>query len=790
MENQTLGPSMFPSARRLFSSVFLLSFCFSGLESSAAERLRVMAANTSSGNQQAYEEPGIRIFQGLDADIILIQEFNFESGGLRDLVDEAFGEEFDFYIEGGGEQIPNGVVSRYPIVDSGEWNDSEVSNRDFAWARIDIPGEIDLWAVSVHFLTRNSSVRNRQASALVDFIENEVPDNAYLVVGGDFNTDSFGESGLATLSAVVRTDGRPDDQNGDTGTNASRGKPYDQVLPGPVLDTLETPVSIAGHGFNYAEGLVFDSRVFTPLSAVSPIRFGDSGASGMQHMAVIRDFLIPTGPIGTEPSAYPMDFEAVPAVDSIILSWTEVTNAPVPDGYLILGSGSDNIMAPSDGAIFARDTDLSDSSVEVMVAAGISSIRFGGLPPDTDFFFKIFPYTDSDTVDYKIDGAVPSLTERTLPILGNPPAAPTLGQVYYRHSAGFTPTWDLVESATGYRLDVSQNETFASGSGASLLDVNFDGSSSLPSAWTDGGTDNWTNNAHYESAPNCRAFGPGDTLETPAVDRPAELRFYADSSGGGNGQTATVSYSISGGSWQTLESFVVGTGGNEEVIDLRSSPDLTGVDGVRFRFESTFFTWYLDGVVVTGASGPGFVADYDDKAVGDTRYHAVEGLEADTTYYFRVRAENEDGASMNSATGTIKTTSSGSPYSVWGTDKGIGEVTLVSDFDDDQRTDYEEYIFATNPREATVQSDYLNAEKTESGFRVTHRKSKAPNFTWGYFGSSFLNDFEAPLIKGSSADEYQIVSRSDFGSYEEITVEINTANRSQFFFKVEVSEAP
>jgi hypothetical protein len=44
---------------------------------------------------------------------------------------------------------------------------------------------------------------------------------------------------------------------------------------------------------SFAPGLVFDSRVYTPLSDVAPVVVGDSGASGMQHMAVIRDFALP-----------------------------------------------------------------------------------------------------------------------------------------------------------------------------------------------------------------------------------------------------------------------------------------------------------------------------------------------------------------------------------------------------------------------------------------------------------------------------------------------------------------
>ncbi len=60
-------------------------------DAGATLRLRVVAANISSGNFQAYELPGIRILQGLAPDVVLIQEFKYQSGTLRDLVDTAFG---------------------------------------------------------------------------------------------------------------------------------------------------------------------------------------------------------------------------------------------------------------------------------------------------------------------------------------------------------------------------------------------------------------------------------------------------------------------------------------------------------------------------------------------------------------------------------------------------------------------------------------------------------------------------------------------------------------------------
>ncbi|MFP2898602.1 lamin tail domain-containing protein [Corallococcus sp. 4LFB] len=264
-------------------------------DSLANVRLRLMAANLTSGNGQDYDPGhGIRILQGTDPDVVMIQEFNYKTNSAADLrafVDTTFGTGFSYFREGGA-QIPNGIISRYPIIAAGEWDDTQVSNRDFAWARIDIPGSKDLWAVSVHLLTSGSSVRNTEASNLVRFINANVPASDYLVIGGDFNTGSRGEACFSTFSSVVSTASPyPADRNGNTNTNAGRSSPYDHVLVDSDLRAYQTSVVMGSSTF--ANGLVADTRVYSPISDISPALSGDSGVSGMQHMGVIKDFLIP-----------------------------------------------------------------------------------------------------------------------------------------------------------------------------------------------------------------------------------------------------------------------------------------------------------------------------------------------------------------------------------------------------------------------------------------------------------------------------------------------------------------
>jgi endonuclease/exonuclease/phosphatase family metal-dependent hydrolase len=258
-------------------------------------RVRLMAANISSGNLQSYDPGnGTRIFQGIKPDVVMIQEFNYgdnSASAIRGFVNTAFGTSFYYYREGGA-QIPNGVISRWPIIASGEWDDTQVTNRDFAWARIDVPGPKDLWVVSVHLLTTSSSIRNTEATNLVNLIKANIPTGDYLAIAGDFNTSSRTESCLTTFSQVVTTSGPyPADRNGNTNTNASRASPYDHVLVDSDLRAYQTATVIGSSSFS--AGLVADTRVYSPISEISPALSTDSGSTNMQHMAVIKDFVIP-----------------------------------------------------------------------------------------------------------------------------------------------------------------------------------------------------------------------------------------------------------------------------------------------------------------------------------------------------------------------------------------------------------------------------------------------------------------------------------------------------------------
>jgi hypothetical protein len=124
------------------------------------------------------------------------------------------------------------------------------------------------------------------------------------VVGGDFNgTAAVSRAGFGAWQgeAVFHVDGpHPVGDDGDPDTNASRKHQYDFVLFDVGLEALRTPLTVpaadASAGLTYPDGLVFDTRDFTQAELdrfFPPALEGDSGASGMQHMGVVRSIELP-----------------------------------------------------------------------------------------------------------------------------------------------------------------------------------------------------------------------------------------------------------------------------------------------------------------------------------------------------------------------------------------------------------------------------------------------------------------------------------------------------------------
>ena len=294
-----------------------------------------MAANLTSGNNQRYESPGLNILKGLKPDVVAIQEFNVSNSfgintplALSNMIATTFGTNFVYFRES-GYSIPNGIISRYPFVTNGSWVDSDtgVNDRGFAWARIDVPGTNDLYVVSVHLKASNgsgppsdASRRAAQAAEIKALINTNFPANAWIIVAGDFNIYSETEGAVTTLTSFLSDRPVPADLNGDETTNQNRTERYDRVLASFSLTNVLAPVTLPSH--TLSNGLVFVSSNYTPLSDVTPVQFGDSSVSGMQHMGVVKEFRITLA--STNVVSVPPPYLVMDTAD--IVRWTGLSN--------------------------------------------------------------------------------------------------------------------------------------------------------------------------------------------------------------------------------------------------------------------------------------------------------------------------------------------------------------------------------------------------------------------------------------------------------------------------------
>ncbi len=290
--------------------------------------IRLMTANITSGSKESYDpDAGRHIFLATKPDIVMVQEFKVFTQSYDNFVAEIFGPEYVYfrgtiiadkvsYEDTDTSAKPNGIISRYPIIETGEWQSQyertksgetyltdSYYDRQWTWAVIDIPGDRDLLAVSVHLHTDNHAKEFSPLAAQIAAKQKE--GNYYVVLGGDFNTKEGADGREAVLKSeplmdifYAKSGEWPVDQKGNANTNAKRGSPLDWVLFSHDFENFESPTEIGIHTGNqsYAHGHVFDSRVYAEvgeLDYVTPVEGHDCKDTNMQHMAVIRDVTIP-----------------------------------------------------------------------------------------------------------------------------------------------------------------------------------------------------------------------------------------------------------------------------------------------------------------------------------------------------------------------------------------------------------------------------------------------------------------------------------------------------------------
>ncbi len=126
---------------------------------------------------------------------------------------------------------------------------------------------------------------------------------------------------------------------------------------------------------------------------------------------VIFELTIEDNDFNPEPTNHVASFAAVAnGATTIDLTWSDNDGAQAAEGFLIKSStgGFESILDPTDGSPEA------DGEGVINVASGAGAYTFTGLDPQTEYFFKIYPYTNSGAeIDFKVDGTVPEANATT-----------------------------------------------------------------------------------------------------------------------------------------------------------------------------------------------------------------------------------------------------------------------------------------------------------------------------------------------------------------------------------------
>lgn len=223
--------------------------------------------------------------------------------------------------------------------------------------------------------------------------------------------------------------------------------------------------------------------------------------------------------------------------------------------------------------------------------------------------------------------------------------APTATAATNIAATSFDANWGAVTGASsGYLLDVSTSSTF--GTSGSVLTEGFENVTFPPTGWI---TTGWARSTTAGDFLNGAAAAVGNsnsgTLTTSAVTNPTSMTFYLGRSSNATAKTLTIEVSTTSQTtgFTTVATYdhsnVTASTYNQYTVDLSAYSSFSTVY-IRFnKSSSTTSPWRLDDVAVTGTI-PSFVTGYNAKAITGqaTATSNVNGLTADTTYYYRLRA--------------------------------------------------------------------------------------------------------------------------------------------------------
>ena len=156
--------------------------------------------------------------------------------------------------------------------------------------------------------------------------------------------------------------------------------------------SLDSNFTVGSHDFNNSLTVLANSII--------NVKNKNTSSSVQMISIVVSRVIIP------EPTNHPTSLSVtVNNSSQITTSWIDSIGGQAPDGYLLMCSTSDSFIDPVDTIAQSDDSDCSDGSGVVNITNGVETYQWSGLRGDTQYYYKLYPYTNSGSdIDYKTDG--------------------------------------------------------------------------------------------------------------------------------------------------------------------------------------------------------------------------------------------------------------------------------------------------------------------------------------------------------------------------------------------------
>lgn len=211
-------------------------------------------------------------------------------------------------------------------------------------------------------------------------------------------------------------------------------------------------------------------------------------------------------------------------------------------------------------------------------------------------------------------------------------------------STAFTANWSAATGATKYLLNVYKK---SAGTGTTTVTDGFNSAPTAPTGWTSNVATTYTTSGNYGAAsPSMKLDGSGKYIQTPLYSSPISSFAFWYKGNSTSGSSLLIEGSKDGSTWATIENITtIPITGTTKTITI--DPSL-GYKTVRATYTKSAGNVAFDDASVTYGQGGVKTAVLTDYEVAAGTSYTVSALEANTTYYYTVKAANATQSSAES----------------------------------------------------------------------------------------------------------------------------------------------